>query len=355
MNSSNTLPDQSSFSPFRRMIQPFKQLSAPIVMILGILGTTAVLNLDQTIASIEFTASALLSILPFLILSVVIAAGLKASGADQIVAKAFEGRPLYAVAIASIFGALSPFCSCGVVPLVAGLLAAGVPIAPVLAFTIASPIMDPEMFIVTVAGLGFEIAVVKTIAAIMMGLLAGYSTLLISRTGYLKDALKTIAQPTCSSGAPTEAQPIQWSFWQTKERLQSFWRQAGNSGWFLGKWITFAFLLESLMVAYIPGDLVASWLGDNNPYALPLAMVVGVPAYLNGYAAIPLVRGLLDLGMSPATGLTFLLAGSVTSIPAAIAIWTLAKPRLFALYLGFAAAGSLLSGFAYMGWLSLMQ
>ncbi|MBL4740162.1 MAG: permease [Sneathiella sp.] len=355
MNSSKTTANQSNISVFQGIFLSLKRLSAPVVMILGILGTIAAFNLDQAATSIEFTLEALLSILPFLILSVVIAAGLKASGADQIVAKAFEGRPVYAIAIASLFGALSPFCSCGVVPLVAGLLAAGVPIAPVLAFTIASPIMDPEMFILTAAGLGLELAVVKTIAAIMMGLFTGYTTLLISRTGYLNDALKTIAKPTCSSGGPAETQKVYWRIWRDKDRMQNFWRQAGTSGWFLGKWITFAFLLESLMVAYIPGDLVAAWLGDNNPYALPLAMVVGVPAYLNGYAAIPLVRGLLDLGMSPATGLTFLLAGSVTSIPAAIAIWTLAKPRLFALYLGFAATGSLLSGFSYLMWLSLIS
>jgi len=355
MNSTKALTGQKNPSVLQLLFRPLKQLSTPIVMILGILIATAIFNMDQTTASIKFTVEAFLSILPFLILSVVIAAGLKASGADQIVAKAFEGKPVYAIAIASIFGALSPFCSCGVVPLVAGLLAAGVPIAPVLAFTIASPIMDPEMFILTVAGLGLELALVKTIAAITMGLFAGYTTLLISRTGYLNDALKTIAKPTCSSGNPAEAPKVHWRFWQHKNRMQQFWQQAGNSGWFLGKWITFAFLLESLMVAYIPGDIVASWLGDDNPYALPLAMVVGVPAYLNGYAAIPLVRGLLDLGMSPATGLTFLLAGSVTSIPAAIAIWTLAKPRLFALYLGFAATGSLLSGLAYMTWLSFIS
>ena len=108
------------------------------------------------------------------------------------------------------------------------------------------------------------------------------------------------------------------------------------------------------MIAYLPGETVISWLGDGNPLAIPLAVIVGVPAYLNGYAAIPLVGGLIDLGMSPATGMSFMLAGSVTSIPAAIAVWTIAKPRLFSLYVMMAASGALLSGLAYNALLQIM-
>ena len=356
-------PDMQSFkkSGFSSLQAYFsniwKQLGAPIVLSGLIFAALLVLVPPQAGTSLAFTIEALVGILPFILLSVALASYLKASGADQIVAKAFEGSPVKAIAVASIFGALSPFCSCGVIPLVAGLLAAGVPIAPVLAFCIASPIMDPEMFVLTAAGIGLEFTVVKTVAAVCMGLFTGYVALLISKTGALDDALKNIAKPSCgaSSCSPDlkEKRPV-WKFWQESARLKTFWSETLSSGWFLGRWLAFAFLLESLMVAYLPATTVAAWLGDGNPFAIPLAVVVGVPAYLNGYAAIPLVRGLLDLGMSPATGLSFMLAGSVTSIPAAIAVWTLAKPRLFALYLVMAASGALLSGLAYAAVLGML-
>lgn len=326
-------------------------IGVPIILSLIILAILTALVPAQAGASLIFTAEAILSILPYIVLSVGVAAALKATGADQMVAMAFEGRPMQAIMLASVFGALSPFCSCGVIPLVAGLLAAGVPIAPVLAFCIASPIMDPEMFILTAAGLGLEFAMVKTAAAMLMGMMTGYGTLLITRTGALDDVLKPVARPSCASpkcsgSEPRTIAPV-WAFWRVPERRGQFWREAGTAGLFLGRWLAFAFLLESLMVAYVPGETVAAWLGDGNPLAIPLAVIVGVPAYLNGYAAIPLVRGLIDLGMSPATGLAFMLAGSVTSIPAAIAVWSLAKPRLFALYLGFAGFGALVSAVAY--------
>lgn len=334
----------------------WQRLGAPIVMSAVIFLTLLLFVPSQGGKSAVFTLEALWGILPFILLSVAVAAYLKASGADQMVAKAFEGSPVKAIAIASIFGALSPFCSCGVIPLVAGLLAAGVPIAPVLAFCIASPIMDPEMFVLTAAGLGLEFTMVKTVAAVCMGLLTGYVTLLISKTGALDNSLKNIAKPSCgaSSCSPkTEAAKPVWKFWQEQDRTKTFWSETASSGWFLGRWLAFAFLLESLMVAYLPAASVAEWLGDGNPFAIPLAVVIGVPAYLNGYAAIPLVRGLIDLGMSPATGMSFMLAGSVTSIPAAIAVWTLAKPRLFALYLVMAASGAFLSGVTYAAFIGI--
>ena len=87
--------------------------------------------------------------------------------------------------------------------------------------------------------------------------------------------------------------------------------------------------------------------------AIPAAVLLGVPTYLNGYAAVPLVQGLINLGMSPAVGLAFVTAGAATSIPAALAVWALVRPPVFLGYLGFATVGSLAVGYAYaafLGW-----
>ncbi|MCB1815863.1 MAG: permease, partial [Candidatus Competibacteraceae bacterium] len=93
----------------------------------------ALLNPIQAGSSIEFTLQALWDVLPFLLLSIAIAAYAKASGADNLIARAFQGRTLPMITFAAAMGALSPFCSCGVIPLIAALLAMGVPLAPVMA------------------------------------------------------------------------------------------------------------------------------------------------------------------------------------------------------------------------------
>lgn len=323
---------------------------------LGVLALAAV-DAQQVAASLRFTGASLLFMAPFLLLAVAIAAFAKASGADKLIARAFAGHPATAVVVASLVGALSPFCSCGVIPLIAAMLVAGVPLAPVMAFWIASPIMDPEMFVLTAAGIGLGFTVAKTIATVAMGLMAGFVVLAIERRGWLAAPLKSA--PACGSCRPTfdASAPVAvaWTFWRDPRRREEFFAELRDVGWFLGKWLTFAFFLESLMVAYVPTELIARVVGDGNALAVPLAALVGIPTYLNGYAAIPLVAGLLDLGMSPGAAMTFITSGAVSSIPAAIAVYALVKKSVFALYALLGLSGSMLAGFAYQLSLSVIQ
>ena len=94
---------------------------------------------------------------------------------------------------------------------------------------------------------------------------------------------------------------------------------------FLGKWLTLAFVLESLMINYVPAELLGQWLGSGSTWAIPLSAVIGVPAYLNGFVAVPVVAGLIENGMTPGAALSFMLAGAMTSIPAAIAVFSLVR------------------------------
>lgn len=325
----------------------------PLLATFALLAVLAVHDLSQAVRSLGFMYSASASILPFFLTSIFVAAAAQASGADAVIGRAFVGRERRMIVMAAMLGALAPFCSCGVVPVVAGLLAAGVPIAPVMAFWIASPLMDPNMFVLTAGGLGLEFAVAKTAAAIGMGLLAGFATTAIARTGALEHGLKLKGGSGCAAACgsePKRGTPV-WRFWKDPARTQAFMVGSVRNAWFLGRWLLFAFALESLMLAYVPPSLISSWLGGDNAAAVLLAVAIGIPAYLNGYAAIPMVGGLIELGMSPAVGLGFMLAGGVTSVPAAIAVWALVKPRVFALYLLLAAVGALLSAYAYMAYI----
>ena len=154
-----------------------------MVLMMFLSATLLVADKNQAVESFHFTIKALIHISPFFLLAILFAAYAKASGADQLIARAFSGNTIMAIVAASLAGALSPFCSCGVIPLIAGMLASGVPLAPVMAFCISSPIMDPEMFILTAAGINLNFATAKTITAIGMGLLAGVSVIRSSNNG----------------------------------------------------------------------------------------------------------------------------------------------------------------------------
>jgi uncharacterized protein len=260
-----------------------------------------------------------------------------------------------AVVAASLLGALSPFCSCGVIPLIAGLLGAGVPLPPVMAFWLASPLMDPETFVITAAQLGWGFAVAKTITAIVMGLFGGAVAHALTRGGWVGTILRGSPAPSCGCGARKLLNPPApvWAFWRDAERRAAFAKEALSVLTFLTPWMAVAFFGESLMTAWLPAEAVGAWLGRDGAFAIPLAVAIGVPAYLNGFAAVPLIAGLIGLGMSPGVGLAFLTAGGVTSVPAMAAVFSLVRPRVFAIYLGCAAAGSAVAGYAYEAFLTL--
>lgn len=302
----------------------------------------------QAPKSAVFVGKALLEIAPFLGLAIGLAAYAKASGADGLIANVFSGRLGVMIFFAALFGGLSPFCSCGVIPLIAALLAMGVPLPAVMAFWLSSPVMDPSMFVLTVATLGMPFALTKAVAAVGIGLMGGYVTWAMVRAGWFADPLKAgVGNGGCGASAVRDSTPVVWKFWAESARLKTFSGEALSTTLFLGKWLTIAFFIESLMLAYVPADLIAGALGADSLWAIPTAVVVGIPAYLNGYAALPLVGGLIDMGISPGAGMAFLVSGGVTSIPAAIAVFALVKKPVFVLYIVLALAGGSLAGIGY--------
>ena len=325
-------------------------ISDRVVILLVLFGTTLfALDKNQAISSLSFTGKSLIQISPFFLLAILFAAYAKVSGADQLIARAFSRNTTAAIIAASLAGALSPFCSCGVIPVIASMLASGVPLAPVMAFWVSSPIMDPEMFILTAAGININFAIAKTITAIGMGFLAGYAVLSLQRLGYFRQPLKKDAgsgcgQPSFDARAPIE---ISWTFWREATRKNQFITQFSDNGFFLAKWMTLAFFIESLMIAYVPAESVAKILGAGNSMAIPAASIIGIPAYMNGYAAIPLISGLMELGMESGAALSFVTAGAVSSIPAALAVYALVKRSVFMLYITIGVVGSLFAGYLY--------
>ena len=341
-----TVPENRNHQllPILRSIVRDKVFGAIVLMVL-LLG---LLDWPQLSTSLLFTLESLWAMLPFFALAIGIAAYAKATSADILIAKAFSGNPVRATVLAALVGAMSPFCSCGVIPLIAAMLGAGVPLAPVMAFWIASPIMDPEMFILTAAGIGFNFAVAKTIAAMAMGLFAGFSVIVIQRYGGLDAPLRIEVNQGCgSSYASDKPDSLQWKFWRERARVETFNQESLSIGVFLGKWLTLAFFLESLMIAYVSSAWIASYVGPDNWFAIPLAAIVGAPSYLNGYAAIPLISGLIEIGMPPGAAMAFITAGAVSSIPAAIAVWALVKKPVFALYLLLGLTGSMITAWLY--------
>ncbi len=305
----------------------------------------AVFDPAQAIETIRFSLGALAHTGIFILFAVLAVGYLKATGSEALLARAFEGRERRMIVMAALLGGLSPFCSCEVIPFVAALLAVGAPLSAVMAFWLASPLMDPAMFLITAGTLGMPFAIAKTIAAVGLGAMGGTVVYLTKNTALFADPLKVQSKPnSCGCGPSPFSGTPQWRFWTDPTRREAFRDTVVENGLFLGKWLLIAYMIEALMLAYVPAEAIAGVLGGDGIRPIFLGALVGAPAYLNGYAAVPLVDALLTQGMAPGAAMSFVLAGGVSCIPAAIAVWALVKPRVFAGYLGIAMAGALIAG-----------
>ena len=350
-----------------------------------------------------FVAEAAWGVLPVFLLSVSLGVLVRMLKMDGAIRKAFDARVGFAILLATAVGAFSPFCSCTVVPLVAGLLVAGVPLAPVMAFWVASPTMDPEIFALSAGMLGWPLAVTRLLATLALSLGAGYLTLALVRGDFLGGKVlrrgvlekygegETAGAGGCC-GAPASGEPSLVAVGSQPVAAPGTARNAvpadavgssacGTGGcvpdartratagrlgkvvgafreldrprfagevllqsWLLGRWLLLAFAVEALILFYVPQETIAGVLGGGNALAVPLTALVGLPLYMNEIGALPVVSGLLERGMQPGAAIAFLIAGPVTTVPAMAAVWGLLRPRVFFLYVGVGFFGATLLG-----------
>ena len=313
-----------------------------------ILVSVASLDPSNLVPIITTAITALIGTAPYILVAVLLIAWLKASGAEAVIARAFEGRETRMIFLAALFGGLAPFCSCEVIPFISGMLALGAPLSAVMAFWLSSPLIDPPTLFITASALGWNFAIAKMIGAVAMGLIGGFVVRMLISQGLFANPLKPreTSSGCCSSASPFDGKPA-WRFWQESERVQTFKEEALNNGIFLFKWLTFAYILQGLLVTYVPADLIGAAVGGEGLMPIVIGALVGAPAYLNSYAAPPLVAGLMEQGMSAGAGMAFMMAGAVSCIPAMAAVWSLVKMQVFAAYVAFGIGGAILVGVAF--------
>jgi uncharacterized membrane protein YraQ (UPF0718 family) len=382
---------------------------------------------DQIMIIAELIVDSFLHIWPYLLVTIPLAVAVRMSGAAAYISRAFQARPIVAIFLATAVGAFSPFCSCGVIPVVAALLISGVPLAPVMSFWIASPSMDPEIFFLSVATIGWELAVWRLAATLVLSLGAGLVTRFVVQQGWLgprilrsqrtKPALSIwsrlqvgwrglkpglsslpllgfassvanlpLATACCSNVEPGSAEglplstlgaPVTFANSGAGSQLAEhtgrsatdlgtcesgqaggcgvesdvFWRrllrETWDATWMVVRFMLLASFLSALIKLYVPSEWVAGLLGNQNPWSIPWAALLGVPAYASNLTALPMLNGLLAQGMSRSAALAFLISGPTTTLPAMAAVWGLTSRRVFALYVSFSLVGAMVLGYVH--------
>ena len=165
-------------------------LKSPWAVSAAVLAAVAVLDPGNLVATLRFAVGALAHTAPYILFAVLLLAWLKATGAETLVGRAFQGREARMILLAALFGGLAPFCSCEVIPFIAGLLALGAPLSAVMAFWLSSPLIDPPTLLITAGALGWPFAVAKAVAAVALGLFGGYVVMALMRQGAFASPLR---------------------------------------------------------------------------------------------------------------------------------------------------------------------
>lgn len=327
-------------------------IATPWTIVVGAPLIVFLLDRVNTVPIIIFAVNAFLGTLPYVVFAVLLIASLKAAGAEAMIAAAFRGHETRMIFLAALFGGLAPFCSCEVIPFVAGLLALGAPLSAVMAFWLSSPLIDPPTLLITASALGWPFAMGKAVSAVVLGLFGGFVIRRMIVGGLFANPLRSGSSGGCCGCGPSPfgGKPL-WAFWREEARKKVFKSEFAANAVFLVKWLALAYVLEALLVSYVPAAAIAGLVGGEGVLPIATAAVVGMPAYLNSYVAPPLLSGLMEQGMSPGAAMAFMIAGAVSSVPAMAAVWSLVEKKVFAMYLGLGISGAIVSGILFQ-WVS---
>lgn len=225
--------------------------------------------------------------------------------------------------------------------------------APVMVFLISSPLMSPSAFLITLGSLGMSIAMWKLISAVVLGLAAGLVTDRLLKKGYLGRSILRVAtssngqdqNASCSSG--DKGARISQKRRTIMEEVMTFLQVTGKYSIFIGKFIIIAVIAQAIMVRYVPQDWVLAVVGMKNSYSVLISTIVGIPTYVSSISAVPLLRGLMDLGMDKGAVLAFIIAGPIMSVPSILAVMALFKQKALYIYITLGFFGALIFGYTY--------
>lgn len=337
--------------------------------------------------SVQQVWLALLHNWPYLALSVLIAVALKLYvNAERV--SAFLNRHRGAgVAAATVAAVGTPLCSCGTTAVVLGMMASTLPWAPIVAFMVASPLTSPEGLVYTAGIFGWPFSLAFFATSIVLGLAGGWIAAALESRGWLANQARfaeprpldfAASAPTslsagfvpmaglvtaqtagqdaacaCSRPPPDSSAALHLSTPGAKLSARRFLLELSKDGrrlliMFLG----FAFV-GYFLNGLIPSSWVAALFGGGNVYNVPLAATFGLPFYINSEASLPLVRAMLDNGMSQGAALAFLIAGAGTSIGAISGALTIARWRVVGLVVAILWVGAMLSGLLFDLWVGM--
>ncbi len=240
--------------------------------------------------------------------------------------------------MASLLGIVTPFCSCSSVPLFIGFVEAGIPIGVTFSFLITSPIVNEAAFAILLASFGWKVAMTYVVAGVVVGVTGG---IIIDKLHMEKQVEEYVYNMKIGQGEVVEmdnSERIRFAFDNVKEIVARIW----------------IFLLVGIGVGaaihgWAPAPLLAKYAGPNNPFAVFIGVIFGIPLYSNALGTIPIAEALMNKGVGIGTALSFMMAVTALSLPEMILLRKVIKPRLISAFVLITGTGIILVGYLFNG------
>ncbi|MGE5496107.1 MAG: permease [Burkholderiales bacterium] len=240
----------------------------------------------------------------FLAISTIIAFVLMHLPQDKL-KKWMSGKGIWGNIMAVLFGAITPFCACSTVPITVGLIQAGAPFGAMMSFVIASPLMDPLVFIMLGTFLGWGVAIVFLVLTSAVSIIAG---VVLDKMGWAK----YVKNVRIKGGELEQSEEIPKRFLtKVKVSFLKAWVDFKRVFWYM----IIGVAIGALIYGYLPEELLAQVAGPNNPFAVLVVSLIGLPLYIRVESAIPVGLALLGKGASMGSIIALIISGAGVAIP----------------------------------------
>ncbi|MBF0356866.1 MAG: permease [Alphaproteobacteria bacterium] len=316
------------------MADPFSLLADLLVFtLLGLDGAT---NLG---AALHFFVEDTVKIFVLLALIVFVIGLFRSMMSPERVRKMIGGRRRMVAYPAAVgLGAVTPFCSCSSIPLFIGFLEAGIPLGVTMSFLIASPMINEIAVIILATSIGLQFAVIYVVAGLAVGLIGGLLIDSMKLERYVEDYVWSIRMGKTATPEHPE---------RLSERMAYAWGEVKSIIKRLWLYVFIGIGIGAVLHGYVPQEFFTEHAGADNPFAVPLAVLMGIPLYGSATSVIPVAEALLSKGVPVGTVLALMMSIAALSLPEMIMLKQVIKPKLIAIFVSILATAFIIVGYGF--------
>lgn len=238
--------------------------------------------------------------------------------------------------LAGLLGIVTPFCSCSAVPLFIGFVESGVPLGVTFSFLVSSPMINEVALVLLLGLFGWEIALLYIGTGLVVSIISGIVIGKLKMERYVQDYVYQTKVGNAEFARQSFSEKIQYAKDYTKDLLKRIW-----------PYVLIGIGVGGFIHGYVPSEFLLKYAGPGNPFAVPVAVLIGVPLYSNAAGTIPIVQALMGKGMPIGTVLAFMMAVTALSFPEAVILKNVLKLRLLLIFFGIVAAAIVGVGYLF--------